>query len=82
MEKLVRAFRKQVRSTVFKLYFPPLQNPLGMSWVTGDIPAFGTSNSWRLLTEVMSHQDVLQDDLRRLGSSKKITASEMEGKVF
>lgn len=77
MEKLVRDFRKQVRPRAFKFCFPPLQNPLGLSWVTGDAPAFGTTNSWRLLTGVMAQQDVLQDDLRRLGSSKTITASDV-----
>lgn len=48
---------------MFNLYFLALQNPLCVAWVTGDIPAFGKTNSWRFLTEVMSHQDVLQDDL-------------------
>lgn len=71
LKKLVGAFRNQMRSGVFKFYFPLLRNPLRVSWVTGDIPAFGIANSWSLLTEVMSHQDVLQDDLRRTGSSKR-----------
>lgn len=55
---------------VFKFYFLPLQNPLSVSRVTGDSPAFGITNSWRLLTHVMSHWDVLQDGLREQGAAK------------
>lgn len=80
LKKLVGAFRNQMRSGVFKFYFPPLRNPLRVSWVTGDIPAFGIANSWSLLTEVMSHQDVLQDDLRRTGSSKRKKNKNFKGK--